>query len=567
MADLSDSLPAGTQVKDYRIERVLGSGTFGITYAAVDAAGATVAIKEYFPVQFADRDRDSLDVIPRGESTREALMWGKESFLREADILVRLRHPNVIGIKQLFSTNGTAYIVMPLETGDTLDVRLRRRGPLSDDEARALFSPLIAGIAEVHAQGILHRDIKPSNIIIRENTGEPVLLDFGSARVFKEGDPKSLTEVLTPGYAPLEQYTPADQGPWTDVYGLAATLFKTVLGKNPPDALRRNDAAMAGKTDPVVKAIDDAETGGRIELSTYDAIRDGMALHRTERPQSMTQFWAVYAGEAAQGTQRMERRPAAITPNYGTPSGGVHAGTPGSAPAAPTDGTIVLREETGRTMPSGWRRAGALAATVMVTFLAGYLLNKATRDPVDRCDSAAAYRYDPARKGSTDGVRFSDINADLAIRVCTRAIAKRPDLARLRFQLARAYERKKSYRQAAALYRKAATEGSAPARWSLGLMVLKGRGVSQDREQGLSLIRQAARKGVFGAYISLGWHHWRGPQKNLVKAYFWYRLAQKHEPSLVRRPLERIAADLSDEQKKAVERWLADRYTRPPEHI
>lgn len=555
MADLSDSLPAGTHLKGFRIERILGSGTFGITYAATDPDGTEVAIKEYFPVQFADRDRESLTVIPRGEAMRDALAWGKESFLREADILVKLNHPNVIGIKQLFQSNGTAYIVMPLETGDTLDVRLRRRGPLRDDEARAMFSPLIAGIAEVHVQGILHRDIKPSNIIIRADTGQPVLLDFGSARVFREGDAKSLTEVLTPGYAPLEQYTPADQGPWTDVYGLAATLFKTVIGKNPPDALRRNDAFMAGKVDPVIKAIDQTEAKGRIELSTYDAIRDGMALHRTDRPQTMTQFWAVYAGDAA-GTERAVKRPVK-SPNYGTPSGSVH----GKA----ADGTIVLRKRTDG--PPRWRRAGALAASVLVAFLAGYVLNKTTRNPVTRCDSAAGYRYDPVNRGRGQGVRFEDIDADFAIRLCARALMKRPDLARLRFQLARAYERKKDYRQAAALYRKAASDGSAPARWSLGLMVLKGRGVSRDREQGLSLIRQAARKGVFGAYISLGWHHWRGPQKNLVKAYFWYRLAEKHEPGLVQQPLKRIAAALTSKQKSAVERWLADRYTRPPEHI
>jgi len=491
------------------------------------------------------------------------LQWGKESFLREANILLRLRHPNVIGIKKQFSANGTAYIVMPLEVGDTLDVRLRRRGPFRDDEARALFSPLIAGIAEVHAQGILHRDIKPSNIIIREKTGAPVLLDFGSARVFREGDAKSLTEVLTPGYAPLEQYTPADQGPWTDVYGLAATLFKTVVGKNPPDALRRNEAAMAGKPDPVVKAIDAAEASGRIELSTYDAIRDGMALHRVERPQSMNQFRAVYAGDAAPGTVRAERRPVVAAPNYGTPSGGRHSGQRGHS----TDGTIVLRHKVAGLGLRRFRRVGSVALAVMLTFVGGYALNKATRDPVTRCDSAAAYRYDPARKGASDGVRFVDIQADHAIRVCTRALIKRPDLARLSFQLARAYERKKNYRKAADLYRKAASEGSAPARWSLGLMVLKGRGVSRNRIQGLSLIRQAARKGVFGAYISLGWHHWRGPERNLVKAYFWYRLAQKYEPGLVQKPLQRIAAELTDEQKKAVERWLEDRYTKPPEHI
>lgn len=554
MADLSDSLPAGTQLKDYRIKRVLGSGTFGITYAAAAAAGNTVAIKEYFPVQFADRERETLRVIPRGESTREALAWGKESFLREADLLVRVRHPNVIGIESLFQAKGTAYIVMPLETGDTLDVRLRRRGPMRDDDARALFSPLIAGIAEVHAQGILHRDIKPSNIIIREKTGAPVLLDFGSARVFREGDAKSLTEVLTPGYAPLEQYTPADQGPWTDVYGLAATLYKTVIGKNPPDALRRNDAFMAGKVDPVIKQIDLAEEKGRIELSTYDAIRDGMALHRTDRPQSMTQFWTVYAGDAA-GAEGAVKRPV-NGPNYGTPSGGVHG--------RPADGTIVLRHV--RKQFSRLQRAGALAATIVATFVAGYALNKMTRDPVDRCDAAAGYRYDPDNRGA-GGVRFVEIDADHAIRVCTRALLKRPDLARLRFQLARAHERKKDYRTAAALYRRAASDGSAPARWSLGLMVLKGRGVIQDREQGLSLIRQAARKGVFGAYISLGWHHWRGPQQNLVKAYFWYRLAQKFEPGLVQRPLKQIESALTKEQKSAVERWLTDRYTRPPEHI
>src|SRR5690242_11079781 len=204
--DNVQALPTGTQLGDFRLDAVIGHGSFGITYRAFDGQLAkVVAIKEYLPVEFAVRQGDR-EVVPRGARFAEDFAWGRERFLDEARALARFRHPHIVPVLRYFEANGTAYTVMEFEDGKNLAELLRepaRRLPA--DDVRRLADGLLNGLSAVHAQEFLHRDIKPSNVMVRRD-GVPVLIDFGAARRAMGERTRTFTGVLTPQYAPIEQY-------------------------------------------------------------------------------------------------------------------------------------------------------------------------------------------------------------------------------------------------------------------------------------------------------------------------------------------------------------------------
>ena len=216
--DNVQALPAGTRLGDYRLDAVIGHGGFGITYRAFDSQLAKiVAIKEYLPVEFAIRGKDGV-VTPRGTRFADDFTWGRERFLDEARALARFRHAHIVPVMRFLVANGTAYTVMEFEDGRSVAQLLHASGRrMPPDEVRRLAQALLSGLAAIHAEGFLHRDIKPSNIIIRHD-GVPVLIDFGAARQAVGGRTRTLTSVLTPQYAPIEQYTAGGgQGAWSDI--------------------------------------------------------------------------------------------------------------------------------------------------------------------------------------------------------------------------------------------------------------------------------------------------------------------------------------------------------------
>src|SRR6476660_4493138 len=226
--DNVQALPPGMRLGDYRLDAVIGHGGFGITYRAFDSQLAkVVAIKEYLPVEFAVRDGH--EVVARGAR-----------FADEARALARFRHPHIVPVLRFLAANGTAYTVMEFEDGRSLGELLRQSGRrLPPDEVRRLAEGVLLGLGAVHAQGFLHRDIKPSNIIIRRD-GVPILIDFGAARQAIGGRTRTLTSILTPQYAPIEQYLlDGKQGPWSDIYSAAAVLHLAVAGEPPPEAASR----------------------------------------------------------------------------------------------------------------------------------------------------------------------------------------------------------------------------------------------------------------------------------------------------------------------------------------
>ena len=284
------ALPVGYGLHEYRITGVLGHGGFGITYSAYDAGlGKTVAIKEYLPGEFAVRD-GGIEVAAKTSDDSDPFHWGLERFLDEARILARFHHPNVVGVHRYFEANGTAYMVMEFVDGDTLAQTFRNGRPFDAAGLMGLAQPLLDGLEAVHRAGYLHRDIKPSNIMLRSD-GRPVLLDFGSARSALGRGSRTVTSIVTPGYAPYEQYySDGNQGPWTDIYALGAILHQIVAGRPPVEAPARM------KNDPLPKAVSVGQ--GRYPPAMLAAIDWALAFDETQRPQCVDDWRKALLGRS-----------------------------------------------------------------------------------------------------------------------------------------------------------------------------------------------------------------------------------------------------------------------------
>lgn len=266
------ALPDGTElVGDYRIERVLGAGGFGITYLADELAlHRRVTIKEYFPSDFAAR-ANSIDASPRSQDSAGDYRWGLDRFIEEAQTLAKFNHPHIVRVYRYFRANNTAYMVLHFEEGQSLKGWLKGLGRAPrQKELDQILDPLLQALQLIHAADFLHRDIAPDNIIIRKD-GTPVLIDFGSARREMASHSKTVSALVKPGYSPYEQYaeTSRQQGPWTDIYALGATLYHAVTGRRPPDAPSRmigddyvpaGDAALSSYRGRFLRAIDSALT-------------------------------------------------------------------------------------------------------------------------------------------------------------------------------------------------------------------------------------------------------------------------------------------------------------------
>lgn len=288
------ALPAGHRLLWYELQRVLGQGGFGITYLARDHnLDQAVAIKEYLPVLCAARGSDA-SVLPLAEGLAEDFRWGLTRFIEEGRILARFDHPAVVRVHSVFESHGTAYLVMRYERGETLDARLRRDPGMSERELREILDDVMAGLEHLHQGGIIHRDIKPGNLYLRED-GQALLLDFGAARQAFHAQTQTVTALVSPGYAPFEQYRSDStmQGPWTDIYALGATAYRAITGHAPPPAIERSHRLLEGQPDVLPPLTDAGFSGYRWNLLA--AIDRALAFHVRERPQSIAEWRAMFA--------------------------------------------------------------------------------------------------------------------------------------------------------------------------------------------------------------------------------------------------------------------------------
>jgi serine/threonine protein kinase len=282
-----NALEPGSSLAEYTIERVLGHGGFGITYLARDTTlGSFVAIKEYLPPEIATRNTRGAMVIPR--ASRDAIKqyhWGLRNFVKEARALARFKHPNIVRVLRFIEANGTAYMVMEYEEGQTLAQRLKHlRQRLDEPGLFRTFMPILNGLHAVHEARLLHLDIKPENIYLRRD-GNPMLIDFGSARQAMSAGAQSARITLTHGYAPIEQYPDKGSlGPWSDVYAIGATMYRCVTGKRPQDSIERYRAVLDYKVDPLRPA---QQAGAKhYPAALLECIDWAMQIYAKDRPQS-----------------------------------------------------------------------------------------------------------------------------------------------------------------------------------------------------------------------------------------------------------------------------------------
>ncbi len=296
------SLRLGTRLGEFELTKEIGEGGFSIVYLAWDhSLDRQVALKEYMPSSIATR-LGATDVGARSERHRETFDAGLKSFINEAKLLARFDHPALVKVYRFWEANGTAYMVMPFYEGKTVKDTVRAL-PAPPDEAwlRGLLAPLTEALNVIHAERCYHRDIAPDNVILLAGSNKPLLLDFGAARRVIGDMTQALTVILKPGYAPVEQYAEVPgmkQGPWTDVYALAAVVYWAITGKTPPTSVGRMlsdtyvplmDCAAGRYSPQFLRAIDQAlEVLPERRTQSIDALRDALALSQAPTDAEVT---------------------------------------------------------------------------------------------------------------------------------------------------------------------------------------------------------------------------------------------------------------------------------------
>lgn len=353
----------------YQVGRILGKpGGFGITYLGFDRLNEErVAIKEYVPREIAGRDTDGRTVVPYSTNDSEEFQYGLERFTGEADVLAQFDHANIVSVRDFFEANGTAYLVMDYYEGKTLKIYLQERpgGHMDPEIGGHVMLRVLDGLQEIHAEGYLHRDIKPSNIYLTQN-GRPILIDFGAARQAMGERSRSLSVVMTEGYAPYEQYhRKGDQGPHTDVYGAGATLYRILTGQKPAPATERivedtlqppheidpdvpAPMSRAVRASLAVQGADRPETAGDFHDQLQSALnaRQNQESQAEKEPsdeaprQKENESTGRSAGDASESSEQREQSSAELRRETSPPTGS--GGTTGSRESTPAGARGVI---------------------------------------------------------------------------------------------------------------------------------------------------------------------------------------------------------------------------------
>lgn len=281
-----EPLARGYQLQNYTVAKLLSAGGFSIVYLAHDENDYPVAIKEYLPNSLAMRREGDVLVYATSENNSVLFKHGLKCFFEEGKTLARIRHPNIVRVVNFFRANETVYMVMEYERGRTLqkEIQLKRdREGVGEQLIRHVFYQLLNGLREVHLHKLLHLDIKPANIYIRKDT-TPLLLDFGSARQALTGEHSRLAPMYTPGFAAPEQHKRGEPlGPWTDIYGIGASMYACIAGMPPPSA----EAREKENNKPLNLQ---ASFGDRYSPELLHLIESCLQLDHNERPQSVHQL-------------------------------------------------------------------------------------------------------------------------------------------------------------------------------------------------------------------------------------------------------------------------------------
>jgi serine/threonine protein kinase len=308
-------LPPRYRLDRYEFDRVLGTpGSFGITYAARDQRGSWVAIKELFPIDHVVR-RGEQTVVAQTAQDEKLFRAAKDLFRREVKVLTQIRHPNVVRVIDYLEANGTGYMVMVYERGYDLDryIRGQRPGRLNENELLKLLMPLLDGLEAVHSHNYLHRDIKPSNLYLSRDEHKPLLLDFGAAHQMVVSRSRPITQILTPPYAPIEQWGhELPLGPFTDIHAMGVVLYEAMMGDrrfpNAPDRLSKDPLI------PLVRALHRQEYSKQF----LTAVDWALQFQAKDRPQSVEEWRKAFPQKDSLSTpddQRPVKQTLSLSPN------------------------------------------------------------------------------------------------------------------------------------------------------------------------------------------------------------------------------------------------------------
>lgn len=341
------ALPIGATIGDQRITGFLGEGAFAFTYLAENRLGQQLAIKEFFPQRLVSRQPDG-SVLPRSAETNAQFIALRDKFLDEAKLIAGISHPNIVQVNGFINERNTSYFTMPYLHGESLDKRAERGELLTPPESYHLVDQLIGALNYIHDRSIYHRDIKPGNIFVTRPENRPFLIDFGAAKITQSEGTERHTQIGTEHYRALEQITDeGNVGPWTDIYGLSATLYRLISGQFPADATVRMGKLVEGLPDPLLPLHERADLVQAFGEAFLKGIHYGLNLRRLDRPQTV-EAWreALSTGEGI-----------GVAPfNANTDSSGANIGqdwTSSSQP--PPQGTTLKPEKsnTGRYMLAG----------------------------------------------------------------------------------------------------------------------------------------------------------------------------------------------------------------------
>ena len=579
-SDRRDALPQGSVLRDYTIEEVLGHGGFGIVYKARhNELDHVVAIKEYLPSELAVRE--GATIRAKSAECETHFADGLRRFREEAKALIEFQqHPSIVDCREFFRANGTAYLVMEYVEGLPLSEALRQREaagkPFTESDLLAIAIPLAQGLAHIHRAGVIHRDIKPANILVRRSDQQPVLIDFGAAKQAVAEHSRSLAP-YTEGYAALEQVADGQLGPWTDLYGFGAVLWRMVAGGNPPwdppnpvKVESRANARVREADDPLPTA---KELGaGRFAEQVLEMIDGCLQLRDTERIRESDRVVEVLQGSDGESQQPAKAQPRA----EGTSD--VDQQPPGRAEPQPS------RSSTGR----WWKIVGV--ATVVVVALALAALALIPRDVPVNENSETPERWSFSIEAEPETAAVAFVNGSEAYRPGMLLVPGRYEVevsapgfvshrawvthaeseTLLQVQLERlpdavpelaqtpsdgateasdspAVEQEKvpsdvpdskqplagaqpepaqtpsappDRNHAAESYKQACEGGSATDCYSLGYMYLTGDGVEQDKVRAAELFRLACERGVASGCTGLGLLYDEGADKTRAAELF-----------------------------------------------
>ena len=534
-----NALTPGTQLHWYEIKDILGQGGFGITYLAEDLNLAhEVAIKEYMPVDLATRvEQNHVQSVSHEHEYR--YRWGLQNFIDEARTIGQFKHPNIVRVRNVFEANNTAYMVMDYELGETLQEILNRRKILEEADVRTVIFPILDGMKLIHAHGFIHRDIKPANIFIRVD-GEPVLLDFGSARQALEESRHALTSIFSKGYAPIEQYNTNDdeQGPWTDIYAVGATIYRSISGIPPCDAIDRSTAISITGRDTYVSAMEIGK--GKYSETLLKAVDMAMNFKRQDRPQSISEWQTIILDQ--------DRIPAPAVSKPDQPGKSENALTvhlqnaeQGDVSAQATLAFLYAKgigAEKNEAEAARWYRKAAEQGHLNSQFNLGVIYAKGRGVEQDYNKSflwyqKAAEQGDVTAQATVAMMYMKGIGADRNYTAAFNwyySAAEKSHLnsmANLGDMYAKGIGVQNDQQQAFKWYRKAAENGHVNAQMNLGFMFGKGYGTSRDDTEAYHWYRRAAESGHPNAQYNLGviYSKGRGVSRNVEEARKWYKKA------------------------------------------